>query len=61
MIDTEISCAAVHGLDVAGNLSELISELVLLYVDAAGVSPRDGDGRLEVGLAVNILHHLLGL
>lgn len=49
--------AAIHGFNVTGDFSELITELVLLNFDTASVSSRNRDRRFEVRLIVDIVHH----
>lgn len=45
-------------VDVASDLRVLISKLILLNLDAAGVCLRNRNGCLEVRLLVNAAHHM---
>jgi len=49
---------AIHSVDVAGNLGELVSKLIRCDLQAAGISSRNRNGRLEVRLLMNVFHHV---
>ena len=52
---------AIHGVDVAGNLGELVPKLISFDLQTAGISSRNRDGRLEVRLLMNVFHHVAWL
>ena len=48
---------AIHGIDIASNLCELITKLVAANFEAAWIALRNRYGSLEMGLLMNTLHH----
>ena len=56
-IPIEVFRTAIHGFQISWYFSELISKLIGLYLQAAGIGTRHRDRCFEVSLLMNTLHH----
>ena len=56
-IPIEVFRTAIHGFQISWYFSELITKLIGLYLQAAGIGTRHRDRCFEVSLLMNTLHH----